>query len=441
MAAYDYIIRNRSGTLVNPVTWGETAEQWWTFYDARPWSSGGFAWTGFDYRGEPTPYEWPCINSHFGIMDICGFPKDNFYYYQSWWTDKPVLHLLPHWNWPGREGQGIDVWCYSNCKQVELFLNGQSLGRQTMPKNSHLEWKVTYAPGTLSAKGYDTNGSVIAETKVETTGEPFAVHLTPDHQTINADGEDISIITVSVTDSQGRVVPVASNKIHFALSGPGKIIGIGNGDPSCHEPDQFITKPPTRIQPVNDWRWKKIPDAYHANLPEEAENFGDSNWQTTDVNTPTGPLEGRRSAAFRGHFKVTVEDLASPAIMVTFHKINDDGYIYVNGQRAGESHSGQAPITLNVKPFLHPGENTIAVGVASWGGAGGISKGVKLKFEGVAPPADWQHSVFNGLAQIIVQSTKQPGQIELTAQADGLEPETLQLTAQPSPLCPVVASQ
>ena len=132
-----------------------TAERWWSYFATRPWLSGGFVWTGFDYRGEPTPYSWPCINSHFGILDTCGFPKDNFYYYQSWWTTNTVLHLLPHWNWPGREGQEIDVRALSNCEEVELFLNGQSLGRQTMKRNSQLKWRVKYAPGVLSAKGFN----------------------------------------------------------------------------------------------------------------------------------------------------------------------------------------------------------------------------------------------------------------------------------------------
>jgi beta-galactosidase len=133
--------------------WGCSAEEWWGFFATRPWLSGGFGWTGFDYRGEPTPYKWPCISSHFGILDTCGFPKDNFWYYQSWWTTNIVLHLLPHWNWPGREGQDISVRALSNCQEVELFLNGQSLGRQTMKRNSEIKWTVKYAPGVLSAKG------------------------------------------------------------------------------------------------------------------------------------------------------------------------------------------------------------------------------------------------------------------------------------------------
>jgi len=217
--------------------WGQTAEQWWGFFAPRPWASGGFAWTGFDYRGEPTPYKWPCINSHFGVLDTCGFPKDNFWYYQAWWGDKPVLHLLPHWNWAGSEGHYIEVWCYSNCKEVELFLNGTSQGKKIMEPDSHISWMVKYEPGILSAKGYDESGQVISEAKVETTGLSATIQLSPDRSTINADGEDVSVITVSITDAEGRVVPVATNLVHFAISGSGKIIGVGNGNPTCHEPD------------------------------------------------------------------------------------------------------------------------------------------------------------------------------------------------------------
>jgi beta-galactosidase len=217
----------------------ERAWDWWPYYATHPFTSGGFVWTGFDYRGEPIPYKWPCISSHFGLMDTCGFPKDIYYYYQSWWTDQPVLHLMPHWNWAGDEGKKICVRVFSNCKEGELFLNGKSLGRQTMQPNWFLDWNVAYAPGVLSAKGYDAHGNVIAQSKVETTGAPATVTLEPDRATINADGEDLSIITVSVRDVQGRVVPTASNLVHFTLQGPGKIIGVGNGDPSCHEPDKY----------------------------------------------------------------------------------------------------------------------------------------------------------------------------------------------------------
>jgi len=216
---------------------GSTPEYMWRFFASRPFVAGVFVWAGYDYRGEPTPYGWPCINSHFGIMDTCGFPKDIYYYYKSWWSDETVLHIFPHWNWEGREGEEIDVWCYSNCEEVELFLNGKSLGGKSMLKNSHLEWKVKYEPGRLEAKGYK-NGKEVVATKVETTGPPAGLRLIPDRPKIKADNQDVSIITVAVVDAEGRIVPTANNLVKFTISGNGRIIGVGNGDPSSHEPDK-----------------------------------------------------------------------------------------------------------------------------------------------------------------------------------------------------------
>ena len=221
---------------VNAPGWAQTAEVAWRAIADRPWMAGGFVWTGFDYRGEPTPFSWPCIGSQFGIMDICGFPKDAFYYYQSWWSDRPVLHILPHWNWPGRQGEEINVWVHSNCQRVELFLNGESLGEQTMKLNSHLEWKVKYAPGRLVAQGV-YNGKVVT-TQVETTGSPAALVIEPDRKTVTANGVDVSLVTVRVVDDEGRTVPVASNEITFTVAGTGRLLGAGNGDPSCHESDK-----------------------------------------------------------------------------------------------------------------------------------------------------------------------------------------------------------
>ncbi len=214
----------------------QTAEQAWPPVATNEFMAGGFVWSGFDYKGEPRPFEWPVINSHYGFMDICGFPKDSYYYYKAWWTEEPVLHLLPHWNWPGREGQEILVWVHSNCQEVELFLNGVSQGRQTVQPYHHVEWKVKYAPGKLVAKGV-RNGRPI-EAVVETTGVPVALRLTPDRSTLTADNADLAVVNVAVVDAQGRVVPVADNKITFTLSGPAKLIGVGNGDPSSHEPDK-----------------------------------------------------------------------------------------------------------------------------------------------------------------------------------------------------------
>ncbi len=222
--------------------WAHTAEVGWSAIAERPYVFGGFVWTGFDYKGEPTPFAWPDVNSNFGILDQCGFPKDAFYYYQSVWGSTPMVHLFPHWNWAGKEGQPIDVWAYSNAAKVELFLNGQSLGAKEMPKNGHLSWSVPYAPGRLSARAFDAAGTLIAQDRVETTGAPAALSLSTDRTALTADGEDLTMIEVDVRDAQGRIVPTAGNLVSFTLSGPGRIAGVGNGAPSCHEPDQASSR-------------------------------------------------------------------------------------------------------------------------------------------------------------------------------------------------------
>lgn len=217
--------------------WANTAEQWWSLAATRPWWMGGFIWTGFDYRGEPTPYEWPNISSHFGVMDVCGFPKNIYYYYQSWWTDKDVLHIFPHWNWKGKEGQPIDVWVNSNADNIELFLNGKSLGKKDMPRNSHLQWSVPYKPGTLEAVAYK-NGRKFTS-KVETTGAPAKIVITPAKTTMVADGRDADVLNITVVDAKGLEVPDAQNLVHFSINGGAAIIGVGNGDPSSHEQDKY----------------------------------------------------------------------------------------------------------------------------------------------------------------------------------------------------------
>ena len=222
---------------VNHTDWSELAEEWWTFYGTREWLAGGFAWTGFDYRGEPTPYGWPSINSNFGIVDMCGFPKDNFFYYKAWWTKQPVLHLFPHWNWEGREGDEIPVWVHSNLDEVELLLNGKSLGLQKVPRLGHVEWKVRYESGTITAHGWKDGKQLLTEERT-TTGPAVALKLTAERTEIDADGEDVAILTVSAMDSQGRAVPTADVLVDFKVTGEGALIGVGNGDPNCQESDK-----------------------------------------------------------------------------------------------------------------------------------------------------------------------------------------------------------
>ncbi len=219
--------------------WASKAETWWKLAAENKYWLGGFVWTGFDYRGEPTPYKWPNISSHFGILDVCGFPKNIYYYYQSWWTNEDILHISPHWNWPDKIGKTIDVWVNSNADEVELFLNGKSLGQKTMERNSHLQWNVIYEPGTLEAIAYKKGKKITS--KIETTEQASQVVIATDKTILRADGKDVTVINISISDEKGREVPTANNMITFTVSNNAKIIGVGNGDPSSHEPDKCKT--------------------------------------------------------------------------------------------------------------------------------------------------------------------------------------------------------
>ena len=208
-------------------------ERGWKFYAERDYLAGLFYWTGFDYRGEPNPMEFPATSSEFGILDYCGFPKDEAYYLKAWWTSEPVLHILPHWNLDGHEGEKISVWAYSNCDEVQLIVNGKKLGRKKMPVNGHLEWEATYKPGYVKAIGY-RNGRKVMETRIETAGEPVNAVWTYD--TVG----DIMVANVEMRDAKGRFVPTANCELEFTAPQTGwKILGWGNGDPAY----QYIERP------------------------------------------------------------------------------------------------------------------------------------------------------------------------------------------------------
>lgn len=208
--------------------WGSTHEE--TMKVFKKWKnvSGHFIWTGFDYVGEPTPYPFPARSSYFGIIDLAGFPKDVYYMYQSEWTSKTVLHLLPHWNWSA--GKTVDVWAYySNADEVELFLNGKSLGtRKKMGDDLHVMWRVQYASGTLKAVS-KKDGKIVLTKEIKTAGKPAKVILTADRNMIKADGNDLSFITATIVDAAGNVVPDANNLIEFTTKGQGVVIATDNG--------------------------------------------------------------------------------------------------------------------------------------------------------------------------------------------------------------------
>jgi beta-galactosidase len=233
---------------------GIDTEQLWKFVGAYDYVSGDFMWTGIDYLGEAS---WPAKASSSGAIDTCGFKKDGFYFYQSQWTAKPMVHLFPHWNWKGREGQFIPVTCYTNCDTAELFINGRSVGvrgyefpRYGMqgrygnyaPRDRalrttadlHLSWDVPYEPGTLKVVG-TKDGNVVATMEISTTGDPAAIRLTTDRTGLAADRRDVAHIVAEILDRQGRVVPDAANDMAFTLEGEARLIGVDNGNPQNHD--------------------------------------------------------------------------------------------------------------------------------------------------------------------------------------------------------------
>ena len=214
--------------------WGSTHEATWKVMKKHDFLAGMYIWTGFDYIGEPTPYEWPSISSYFGIVDLAGFPKDVYYMYQSEWTNKTVLHLFPHWNWAA--GQNVDVWAYyNNADEVELFLNGKSVGvRSKKGDDLHVMWRIPFQAGTLKAISRK-NGKTVLETEIKTAGTATNLKLSADRPTIKADGNDLSFVTVDITDANGVLSPNANNEIQFSLKGNGKIVGVCSGDPVSHE--------------------------------------------------------------------------------------------------------------------------------------------------------------------------------------------------------------
>ena len=210
--------------------WGSHHEDNLIFLNSQPFVAGQYIWTGFDYIGEPTPYGWPARSSYFGIVDLAGFPKDVYYLYQSEWTDTPVLHLFPNWNW--EPGEQVDMWCYyNNADEVELFINGVSQGvRSKDAEHLHVVWNVTFHPGTAKVVARK-NGVETASQEIHTAGNPAQIRLTPDRNTIKADGKDLSFITVEILDEDGNLCPNAENLVEFNINGNGFIAGVDNGSP------------------------------------------------------------------------------------------------------------------------------------------------------------------------------------------------------------------
>ena len=203
----------------------------WKFYDSRPWLAGLFYWTGFDYRGEPNPLKYPATGSQFGILDHCGFPKDEAWYLKSWWTDEDVIHILPHWNLAGHEGERVSVWVYSNCDEVQLTVNGKRLDRKKMERGGYLSWDVAYRPGTVVAQGY-RNGRKSVREVISTTGPAASVRA--DCERVG----DVIVASFSLVDAEGSVVPDACEPVRVSFGKGVELLGAGNGDSAYRDPDR-----------------------------------------------------------------------------------------------------------------------------------------------------------------------------------------------------------
>jgi len=369
----------------------------WKYYDEREYAAGVFWWTGFDYRGEPTPYDWPAVLSQFGILDTCGFPKDSFYYLRAWWQDEPVLHLFPHWNWKGREGETIPVRVHSNAARVELFLNGKSQGKQDMPKNGHIEWKVAYEPGSIRAVAEWTDGSVRETTRV-TTGEAAALKLAADRTELLAGTKDVAVVTVSVDDAEGNAHPLADTLVHFSVEGPGKIIGVGNGNPSSHEPDVFV--PSYSTMALCDW---KAPEPYLAqpkqfdvttrfDLPEIKEG--------SMVTLLLNPIGSRQTVTLNGKALYKKADMAAARteVVLDVAKLKATGNV----------------LEITATPFENYNDRS------------NVSKYEPATLAIETPAAAYQRKLFNGLAQVLVQ-VDEAGEVVLNAEGEGVESASLKL--------------
>lgn len=391
-------------------------QEGWKHYAERDYLSGMFIWTGFDYRGEPTPYKWPSVTSYFGMMDLCGFPKDNVFYLKSWWQDEPVLHIFPHWNWEGKEGSEIDVWVYSNAEQVELFLNKKSLGKKNMLLNGHLEWKVPYQKGTIKAVSY-RNGKKEQETERKTTGSPRQVRMSAD-KTEFLHKNDVAMITVDVLDNKGRPVPTANNKIHFEIEGAAKIIGLGNGNPTSLEKEVFIEN------------YAQI-DLQNVNIKGRNETASLLSALNKDEQKRIQADENIKVCRISFHLDDTPQDNQKYTWYYTH--VGALQNIYINGNliKANVSET-ETDVALNIdNAVLKKGENTVLI----------ITEPLKPANEWDIPnktpgviqvysPAEKAHrKLFNGLAQVIVKSTGGKENVTLKAYAEGLKAAEITIKA------------
>ncbi|KIA85538.1 beta-galactosidase GalA [Flavobacterium sp. AED] len=395
-------------------------EQGWKHYNSRPYLAGMFIWTGFDYRGEPTPFEYPSVGSYFGMVDQCGFYKDTAWYLKAWWQDEPVLHLLPHWNWAGKENQDIEVWAYSNCDEVELFLNKKSLGKKTVEKDGHLGWNVKYNPGTLEAIGYK-NGKKNLIDVVKTTGVAVSLKLESDKIVLDANKNDVAVIKASTQDKKGLQVPIADDEVTFSITGPAEIIGVGNGNPTSLEADKFLET--ITVLNIENLKEKEVESI--SSLEQIKDNIAIVSWENA-FREERDSVFGKKVKAilYRTDFELS-SNYKESIITFFYNSLGKRQSIFINGKQIAnaipENKNGDT-FVLD-KTMLRSGKNTIAIltepllKVKPWDVINQNAGSIQI----LTSAEQYKRKLFNGLAQVIIQTTGEAGEVKLTATSKGLK--------------------
>lgn len=415
----------------NTMIWGSTAKGWWQFYHERPYLCGAFAWTGFDYRGEPSPFAEYDNSSNFGIIDLCGYPKDVFYYYQSWWTRKPVLHLFPHWN--HREGERVRVVVYTNCDETELFLNGKSLGTHPVPPNGSAEFSVEFQPGVLTAVGYG-DGKECLRLSRATAGEPFKIQLTRESSRVLENGK-IVLVTAQLLDEKGNPVCHREEELSFRLEG-GKFRGVGNGDPAGTQKEQYFDQeinsaiPQWEVMENDRWEPADVFSPYAVETVEEREMkhpwreephpyFRDDYriiWQVEN--------KKESSREYRAFFSCEEGERS-----LVFASIYGGYEIYLDGEKLAEKSVKAVKSTkrswssCRIPVFLSAGRHQLSVICRDTEKNFGIYGGVYLQ---TIVPAVWKSRTFGGKCLLIVE--KEKGTLRLEAFGNGLEKGILEIS-------------
>lgn len=399
----------------------------WKFYESRPWASGLFYWTGLDYRGEPTPYDFPAVISQFGITDLCGFEKDNFYYLKSWWTEQPVLHLATNWNY-SEKTDSVEVFVYSNCPKVELFVNSKSLGTKTIDKNEYIKWTVKYEPGCIHAIGYNNEGNRICGendgksagiSKVQTNANEKAIAL--DAYKTQVPENDIAIITVSLRDEHGNVIPTANNTLSFSIDGPGEIIGLGNGDPSSLAPEVYL--PQNSISPILNLQECTVLDIEN---PKEVAIDYNTNWIPAFSKEPDNQhwdVYEDSLKVIRGTFLVNTMN-NDMTVTLYAKSIVDNQSIYVNGHKLKNNIARADKLDSIIIPqkYLHAGTNIYTVTGQKFRKTYIYDEPnrdpgcIQIQY----PAEQSKRELFNGYAQVLVRITDSSKPTTLQVQADGI---------------------